>query len=1010
MHDDRRITEVRLERFVRERITPSVYGRSLPLALSSWDVPDEPVPALEAMRQEFLPQEHGAAWGKPWGTKWLRLRGEVPESWGTEPDTTVEVVVDLGFTIETPGFQCEGIAWRPDGTIIKAVSPRNQYIPLKLLGGGMAVDFYVEAAANPDVAQGWTFAATPYGDKSTAGTAPQYRLGTIAIAELNQTVWELQQDVWTLAGLMEQLPLELPRRHEILRALERMMDVMDPDDVPGTAAAGREALAGVLARPADASAHQLVATGHAHIDSAWLWPVRETMRKCARTFSNVVSLMDDNPDFVFSCSSAQQLAWIKEFYPELFSRIREKVRSGQFVPVGGMWVESDTNMPGGEAMARQFVEGKSFFLSEFGVECREAWLPDSFGYSAALPQIVKSAGSRWFLTQKISWNQTNRMPHHTFNWEGIDGTRLFTHFPPVDTYNSELSGRELAHAERNYRDHGRGTVSLVPFGFGDGGGGPTREMLAAAARTADLEGSPKVRIGSAESFFRQAEQDYPSLPVWVGEMYLELHRGTYTSQARTKKGNRRSEHLLREAELWCATAAVRTDGAYAYPAAELKRLWRLVLLQQFHDILPGSSIAWVHQDAERNYQAIEAGLEALIGQAASAVLGTGEREFLLNAAPHARDGVPALAAAEPAIHTEAVSATAEAGGYVLDNGVIRAVLDGNGLLTSLQDYASGREAIAPDQYGNLLELHRDTPNEWDAWDIDEFYRRNVTALTSAESVRLEGGGGAAVVVVERQAGASAVTQRIALEPGSPSLSITTSVDWQEREKLLKLGFALDVRADRSAAETQFGHVFRPTHTNTSWEAAKFEICAHRWIHVAEPGYGVAVSNASTYGHDVARNIRESDGGTTTTVRLSLLRAPKFPDPEADRGLHDLTVTIRPGAGIAEAVQEGYRTNLAPRMVRGAAPVEPLFSVTNPALVIEAVKLAEDGSGDVVVRLYESLGQRSAGRITANFAAAAVRAVDLLERDAQAPGVEAGAGAAALQLRPFQLVTLRFVRA
>ncbi len=1010
MHDDRRITEVRLERFVRERISPAVYSRSLPLTLSSWDVPDEPVPALEAMRQKFLPQEHGAPWGKPWGTKWLRLQGEVPEFWGTGPDTTIEVVVDLGFTIEVPGFQCEGIAWRADGTIIKAVSPRNQYIPLKLLGGGMAVDFYVEAAANPDVAQGWTFAPTPYGDKSTAGTAPQYRLGTISIAELNQTVWELQQDIWTLSGLMAVLPWELPRRHEILRALERMMDVMDPDDVAGTAAAGREALAEVMARPAYASAHQLVATGHAHIDSAWLWPVRETIRKCARTFSNVVALMDEYPDFVFSCSSAQQFAWIKEFYPELFGRIREKVRAGQFVPVGGMWVESDTNMPGGEAMARQFVEGKSFFLAEFGVDCREAWLPDSFGYSAALPQIVKSAGSRWFLTQKISWNQTNRMPHHTFNWEGIDGTRLFTHFPPVDTYNSQLSGRELAHAERNYRDHGRGSVSLVPFGYGDGGGGPTREMLAAAARTADLEGSPKVRIGSAESFFRQAEDEYSSLPVWVGEMYLELHRGTYTSQARTKKGNRRTEHLLREAELWCTTAAVRTEGSFAYPAAELKRLWRLVLLHQFHDILPGSSIAWVHQDAERNYQAIESALEALIAQAARAVLGTGERPFLLNAAPHARDGVPALAAGEPVGSPIPARAAARDAGFVLDNGIIRAVLDADGLLTSLRDYASGREAVAPGERGNLLELHRDTPNEWDAWDIDEFYRRNVTPLTCAESVRLAEHDSEATVVVERMAGSSAITQRISLAAGSPSLSITTSVDWQEREKLLKLGFALDVRADRSAAETQFGHVFRPTHINTSWEAAKFEICAHRWIHVAEPGYGVAVSNSSTYGHDVTRSIREADGGTTTTVRMSLLRAPKFPDPDADRGHHELTVTIRPGADIADAVQEGYRTNLAPRLITGAAPVEPLFSMSNHALVIEAVKLAEDGSGDVVVRLYESLGQRSAGRLAANFPVQQVEAVDLLERPVQASGVEAGAEGTELLLRPFQLVTLRFVRA
>ncbi|CAH0184823.1 Mannosylglycerate hydrolase [Arthrobacter sp. Bi83] len=1010
MHDDRRITEVRLDRFLRERITPAIYSRSVPLALSSWDVPDEPVPVTQALRQDFVPQEHGAAWGRPWGTKWLRLQGEVPDSWGTAPETEVEMVVDLGFTTEIPGFQCEGTAWRPDGSIIKAISPRNQYVPLKLLGSGMAVDFYVEAAANPDVAQGWSFAATPYGDKATAGTRPQYRLGSIAIAELNRPVWELQQDIWTLRGLMHELPMELPRRHEILRALERMLDIMDPDDVAGTASAGRAALAEVLARPAYASAHQLLATGHAHIDSAWLWPVRETIRKCARTFSNVVALMDDDPDFVFSCSSAQQLAWIKEFYPELFGRIREKVKSGQFVPVGGMWVESDTNMPGGEAMARQFLEGKSFFLDEFGIECQEAWLPDSFGYSAALPQIVKAAGSQWFLTQKISWNQINRMPHHTFNWEGIDGTRLFTHFPPVDTYNSELSGRDLAHAERNYRDHGHGTISLVPFGYGDGGGGPTREMLAAAHRTEDLEGSPKVRIGTARSFFEQAQAEYTALPVWVGEMYLELHRGTYTSQARTKQGNRRSEHLLREAELWCATAAVRTGGSFAYPAAELKRLWRLVLLQQFHDILPGSSIAWVHQDAERNYAAVARGLEAVIAKAAAAALGEGSEEFLLNASPHERNGVPALAAALPVQLGTPVRTAARDGGFVLDNGIISAVLDANGLLTSLRDHASGREAIAPGQFGNHLELHRDTPNEWDAWDIDEFYRRNVTSLTDAASVTLEQQGGDAVVVIERLTGASRITQRITLSPGAGALGISTDVDWQEREKLLKLGFPLDLRADRSAAETQFGHVFRPTHVNTSWEAAKFEICAQRWIHVAEPGYGVAIANASTYGHDVARSIRDDDdGGTTTTVRLSLLRAAKFPDPNADRGRHVLDVWIRPGAGIAEAVEEGYRANLAPRRMTGGHAVEPLVTVDNRALVVEAVKLAEDGSGDVIVRLYESLGERSAGRLTANFPAKSVRAVDLLEREVDAPGVVAGRESAELTLRPFQLVTLRFAR-
>ncbi|MDN5667071.1 MAG: glycosyl hydrolase-related protein [Renibacterium salmoninarum] len=1008
MHDDRRLTEARLDRFVRERIAPARYRKSVPLTVTGWDVPGEPVPFDEAVGQDFAPVAEGEAWGAAWSTKWLHITGTVPEGFGG-PGSKAEVVVELGYDNEMPGFQCEGIAWRRDGSIVKALSPRNKYVPLELLKGtDGTIDFFVEAAANPNVAGDWQFQPTALGDKATSGTDPIYRIGRIELAELDTEVWELSQDIWTLSGLMHELPTELPRRHEILRALERMLDVLDPDDVAGSAAAGRAELAQVLAQPAYASAHQLVATGHAHIDSAWLWPVRETIRKCARTFSNVIALMDEYPDFVFSCSSAQQLKWIKDFYPELFGRIKEKVAAGQFVPVGGMWVESDTNMPGSEAMARQFLEGKSFFRNEFGVDAKEAWLPDSFGYSGALPQIVAAAGIDWFLTQKISWNQENVMPHHTFLWEGIDGTRLFTHFPPVDTYNSELNGRELAHAQRNYREKGRSNVSLVPFGWGDGGGGPTREMVAAARRTADLEGSPAVRMASAKSFFEQAQADYPAPPVWLGEMYLELHRGTYTTQANTKKGNRRSEHLLREAELWAATAAVRCGTEY--PAAEIKRLWHLVLLQQFHDILPGSSIAWVHQDAERNYAAIAVSLEQIIADSMQALVGEGDTDFSFNAAPHERDGVPALAAA-PAVRSESpVQVTELDGGYVLDNGIIRAVIDSSGLVTSLMDFATGREAIAPGGAGNKLELHRDTPNAWDGWDIDEFYRRNVSFCSDVRSVTLERGGWDAVVVVERLVGSSPLTQRISLAAGSPSLTIVNRIDWQEREKLLKLGFDLDVRAERSASETQFGHIFRPTHTNTSWEAAKFEICAHRWIHVAEPGYGVAVSNASSYGHDVTRAVRGADHGTTTTVRLSLLRAPKFPDPTADQGAHELTVSIRPGASIADAVEEGYRTNLAPRVVSGAQPVEALFSVFNAALTIEAVKLAEDGSGDVVVRLYEALGERSTGLLRANFRVSEVSVTDLLEDRVDPPaGVVLGADSAELTLRPFQLVTLRFKR-
>ena len=719
--------------------------------------------------------------------------------------------------------------------------------------------------------------------------------------------------------------------------------------------------------------------------------------------------MDEDPGFVFSCSSAQQLAWIKELYPELFGRIREKVKTGQFVPVGGMWVESDTNMPGGEAMARQFLEGKSFFLAEFGVECEEAWLPDTFGYSAAMPQIVKAAGSKWFLTQKISWNQVNRMPHHTFNWEGIDGTRVFTHFPPVDSYSSELSGRELAHAERNYRDHGRGTVSLVPFGYGDGGGGPTREMLAAARRTADLEGSPKVELGSAASFFARAQAEYEALPVWVGEMYLELHRGTYTSQAKTKLGNRRSEHLLREAELWCATAAVR--AGYVYPAAELKRLWRLVLLQQFHDILPGSSIAWVHQDAERNYAAVGRQLEAIIADAAGAVLGAGDTDFLLNAAPHERHGVPALAAAEPVPAGQPVLVTEAGGGYILDNGIIRAVINADGLLESLIDYASGRDAIAPGQFGNLLELHRDTPNEWDAWDIDAFYRRNVVRLTGARSLTVESRWPG-----RRRRGGTAG----GVLGGHPAdlAGGRAPAPWRFRRRLTGRKAKSCSSSDSRSTSGRTARRRRPSSGMCSARRTSTPPGKRRSSRSAPTGGSTSPSPATAwrcpthprYGHDVTRNIREDDGGTTTTVRLSLLRAPKFPDPA--RGPRPArTERHHPARAPASPTPSRRGTARIWRRAWSRAPTawSRSLTVSNPALVIEAVKLAEDGSGDVIVRVYESLGERSAGLVTAGFAVSGVHAVDLLERPAAAPGVTPAGDAAELALRPFQLVTLRFVR-
>lgn len=1008
MHDDVRQVYRRVDRFIAERLVPALYRDSASLTVQAWDVPDEPVSFTDALKGDFRTIEPGTAWGRPWGTTWLRITGSVPAGWITEDGLEIEAVVDLGFNDAHPGFQTEGMAYTPDGRIIKAIEPRNRAVPLQARPGD-AVEFYVEAASNPDISQGWSFRPTKMGDKATAGSESLYRLGGISVAALDREVWELAQDFWTLRGLLRELPVDLPRRAELLRGLERAIDVMNPHDVAGTAAAGRAVLSPLLASPAYASAHRIHAVGHAHIDSAWLWPVRETARKIARTFSNVLELMEHDDDFTFAASSAQQYSWLKEFQPELFERVRARVAEGRFIPVGGMWVEADTNMPGGESLARQFVAGKRFFMEEFGVEPLEAWLPDSFGYSAALPQIVAAAGSRWFLTQKLSWNEVNVMPHHTFRWSGIDGTEIFTHFPPVDTYNSELSGKELARAQRQYREKGAANTSLVPFGWGDGGGGPTREMLAAAHRTANLEGSPAVVLSSPRQFFEAAEAEYEKPPVWSGELYLEFHRGVLTSQAKMKQGNRRSERLLREAELWATAAMLRCGTPYPYD--RLETAWHTVLLQQFHDILPGTSIAWVHREAQARYAEVARDLEELIDTSLRALLGIGQAKATVNAGPFNRDGVPAFGSAVPqrggGVHMQRSEA-----GFRITTDRLHVAVDCNGLITSLRDVVENREALPPGSVGNLLQLFRDTPDQWDAWDIDNHYRRNVEELREAEEVSCEERDGQAVIRTVRKFGASRIVETLTVTADSPSVDLRFSIDWHERQKLLKLAVPLDIHADRAASEIQFGHIFRPTHTNTSWDAARFEAAAQRWVFVGEPGFGVAVANDSSYGHDVERSTRD-DGGTTTQVRVSLLRAPLFPDPESDQGQHELGISLRLGTNVGDAIDEGYRLNVPLREIEavGSADVVPLFTVDNSAVVIEAVKAAEDRSGDVVVRLYESRGGRSRARLTAGFPVTDVTETDLLERPCTPrAGLAAEGHEMSLELRPFQLVTLRLKRA
>ena len=1010
MHQGTKALEERLDRFIRDRLEPAIYQDHIPLSIQAWQAPREPVPFAFATEQKFDEVSLGWRFGRAWSTIWLKVSGAVPQDWKSEQEDShaAEIVIDFGYNTSRSGFQAEALAYDLSGVPIKAIAPKNSWLPWSY--ADKTVEFFLEVAANPDVAGEYTFEPTALGDWDTASEAPLYELKKLHLARRDIQVWELAQDVWTLRGLMLALPAENTRRHLIARALEDMLDAIDPNDVSNSAIEARAKLTDVLNAPANFSSHRIIATGHAHIDSAWLWPIRETVRKCARTFSNVLSLMDEYEDFVFSASSAQHYKWIKEHYPIVFAGIQEKVKAGQWKPVGGMWVECDGNLPGSEAMVRQFVYGQKFFRENFDLQAKEAWLPDSFGYSGSLPQIVRQSGITSFLSQKMSWNQVNRMPHHTFWWEGIDGSRVFTHFPPVDSYISEISGAELAHAEANFSDKGRSTISLVPFGWGDGGGGPTREMIAAARRTGDLEGSPKVKMGSADEFFGEAKAENDNLPVWRGEMYLELHRGVLTTQHRTKHGNRRNEALLREAELWASYATIKLGAAY--PSEKLAEIWESILLMQFHDILPGTAIAWVYKEVENRHAQITQELRDIIDSSLKLLANdsSGATASLMraNSTPSSRHNLQALSIGVLENPAKPASISEGKDQVVLDNGILRVSVDRTGRITSLVSISNNRDAIAEGIPANEFQLHNDTPTRWDAWDIDENYRNTKQVLDRVDEFHSNLEHGCAVIETKRHIASpgrprSTIVQTLRLEPGSNALDIGVEVDWHEPEKFLKLAFPIDIHAEEVAAETQFGFVKRPTHVNTSWDFARFETSQHKYLFLEERDWGVAFANDSTYGFDVQRTT-ESNGATVTSVRFSLLRAPKFPDPEADQGSHSMRFKIRPTATIQDAVHLGYELNTPAIEVLGNRPVEPLVTSAASQVIVETVKLAEDASGDLIVRLYESTGGRCSSLISFAGSASSISLTDFLEAPVS---VEKTSGDSInLEFRPFQVVTLR----
>jgi alpha-mannosidase len=997
----------RAERVLKHRVRPAMTGSLAEGTAVAFDVEAtapvfDPITLADAVDRPRQPLAVGSPWGPPWHTTWLRLTTVVPDALAGR---LLRPVIDLGFVGRSDGFQAEGLVYL-DGRPVQAVQPDRRSVHLdRELVAGETLELWVEAASNPVMSdEMWdlSFRPTRMGDPRTAGEAPHYVLRRADLAVHHDEVALLALELQSLIDLAIDLPDDDRQRPRIFAAMEQMIAALDFGDIAGSAAASRAEARDVLSVGAAPGSHRLVAVGHAHLDTAWLWPTREARRKASRTFVNAVGLLERFADFRFAHSQAQHYAWVEQDHPDLFARVVELVAEGRWEPLGGMWVEADLNLSGGESLVRQFVVGQAEFRRWFGRECAGAFLPDDFGYPAQVPQIARRAGCEWFFTQKLSWNETNRFPHHTFWWEALDGSRLFTHFSPIETYNSVNTPGQLRFAARNFADHVGASTSLVCFGHGDGGGGPTEEMIRRVDMAADLHGVPPIRHGTVADFFDEAIAEYAQgAPLWVGEMYFEKHRGTYSTQLGTKRGNRRSEALLHEAELWSASAGV-------WPADSLATLWREVLTQQFHDILPGSSIAWVHRDAEDVHREVAETCERLITDAFGCAPATDPH--ILNPGPFRVVGVeriddsfvwadvPALGSSplgDDTVPNDVVPVTV--GGSSMSNGLVEIRWDETGGLVSWRHLSSGREIVPSGQRANVLMLRQDVPAAYDAWDIDgadaDSPRRPLDQPSSVDVIDLSPL--AATVRVVHQVGRSSIEHRITMTAGTARLDIEVEADWHEDETRLQVEVPVDVHAREARCGTQFGHVMRPRHANTTWDAAKFEVCAHRYVYVGEPDFGVAILADGPRGYDVRGD----------ALRLTLLRSPRYPDPGADRGRQLVRYSLWEHDGDAHEAgleREGHRLE-HPLRSAGTA-VDPIIAVDTDAVVVGAVKRAEDGSGDLVVRVWEPRGARARATLTLRDGGSGAWMCDMLERpqrelDCDGRGVD-------IVLAPFEIGTVR----
>ncbi len=792
-------------------------------------------------------------------------------------------------------------------------------------------------------------------------------------------------------------------------------------------------------------------TGHAHIDLGWLWPVEETRRKIVRTGWSVLNLMDRYPDFTHNQSSGQVYAWLEQDDPELLEGIKARVAEGRWDPVGGMWVEPDNQLTGGEAMVRQALYGQREFQRHFGRHSTVAWLPDSFGFSGGLPQILRGAGLVNFFTHKMTWNEANEFPYDLFEWEGIDGTRVrahqFRNEDPAAGYNAEIAPRDLRGTWRKFsgkRQHGE---TLLAFGMGDGGGGPNRQMIEAYDRLRSYPVLPALRMTRVEGFYDQLPA--AGLPVWTGEMYLELHRGTLTTQGRTKKLNRESEQRLAEAETLSSLATLFGGD---YPIDELTAAWKVLLLNQFHDILPGSSIREVYAVTEPELRGVVETATAISARALGSLAGDGPgatayrvANTALSPRPlsvllpgvnavtdtdgepiagqptdagllvHANDirvpglGWTTLLATEAIDHEleplgVPVHATTSDAGIVIENGLLRVVIGSDGTIHSATDLGADRSLLA--DRANQIWAYVDKPRGWDAWDVAETIEQQGEEIVASQPPALvESGPLRASVRVIRRWRSSTITQTYRLLADSMLIEIDTEIDWHERQVLLRARHPLAIHTHEASFETLYGVVRRPTAANTTWDLARFEVAGHRFADLSEADYGVALLNDGRYGHSVDRNV----------LSLTLLRSPMDPDMRADEGHHAFRYALLPHrgtyatGGVVEAAIAFNSPLLAAPAEPGSTSVPTDWTLTTShglPVVVGALKRAEDDES-LVLRLHEPNGSRGNAHLQFTVPFVAAERIDLLEQpDPSNPPTLDGDGNLHVPMRPYEIVSLR----